>query len=246
MSATLLADPSSLRIETHAGAEFFCRQLALRGFDMVEQPRILVAGCGAGHEAAAIQRRFSATVDAIDVELNVEPQFRDLPDLHVREASVCDLPFDDAVFDAVFYHHVIEHVDDPPRSLREIARTLRPGGWLFVGTPNRQRLVSSVGAHKQTHWESTWRNKLRDNWQDWQARFAGRFRNECGAHAGFSQRELDELLAPHFVERTWLTRDYLRFKYAGHRLRGLVELATCPCCCWFAAPSVYVLSRKPG
>jgi hypothetical protein len=75
---------------------------------------------------------------------------------------------------------------------------------------------------------------------------SGRFRNECGAHAGFSQRELDDLLAVHFRERTWVTRDYLRFKYTGHRLRGLIELATCPCCCWFAAPSIYVLCRKDG
>jgi SAM-dependent methyltransferase len=246
MTVTIESLPAGLRIETHAGAEFFCRQLGARGFDTVSEPRILVAGCGAGHEAAAIQRRFAAEVDAIDLELRVDPQFLAVGELRFREASVCELPFDDAAFDAVFYHHVIEHVADPARSLAEIARVLRPGGWLFVGTPNRQRLVSSVGAHRQTDWESTLANKLRDNWRDWKARLSGRFRNECGAHAGFSRRELDGMLAVHFRQRTWLTRDYLRFKYAGHRLRGLVELATCPGCCWFAAPSIYVLCRKEG
>ena len=232
-------------VATHAGAAFFCQQLSERGFpDSDHEPRILVAGCGAGHEAAAIQAYFNATVDAIDVELQVDPQCHNIAKLLVRQASVCELPFSDENYDAVFYHHVIEHVDDPVRSLVEITRVLRPGGWLFIGTPNRHRLVSSVGAHKQTQWEATISNKLSDNWYDWKARLLGKFRNEFGAHAGFSQGELDEMLAKHYDERIWLTREYLEMKYAEHRLLGLVKLATIPAFRWFSAPSIYVLCRK--
>lgn len=239
------ATEPELHLQSHAGAAFFCQQLTERGFRTHNsEPRILVAGCGAGHEAAAIQAHFDATVDAIDVELNVDPRCQLVSKLLVREASVCDLPFSDENYDAVFYHHVIEHVDDPARSLVEITRTLRPGGWLFIGTPNRHRLVSSVGAHKQTQWEATVANKLSDNWHDWKARLTGKFRNEFGAHAGFSQAELDAMLAPHFSERTWLTREYLHMKYAEHRLVGLVKMATLPAFRWFAAPSIYVLCRK--
>lgn len=47
------------------------------------------------------------------------------------------LPFDDARFDAVTFIDVIEHVDDPRKTLRELARVLRPGGTLYLFGPNR-------------------------------------------------------------------------------------------------------------
>ena len=232
-------------VASHRGAEFFCRWLASAdGFTNGSPSRILVAGCGAGHEAAFLQQRFHARVDAIDVELAPDDELTDMADLHFQEASVLDLPFENQDFDAVFYHHVIEHVADPPLSLEEIHRVLRPKGWLFVGTPNRHRLLSSVGAHEQRHWKPSLWNKLVDNVYDWKDRLTGRFRNECGAHAGFSQRELDQMLASHFESRTWLTKEYLRFKFADHRLAQVVRLATLDPFRGFMAPSIYAMCQK--
>ncbi len=165
--------------------------LTARGFDRVDAPRILIAGCGAGHEAIAIQETLHADVDAVDIEDFVDPHYASQTKVRFDVASVCELPFSDQQFDAIFFHHVIEHVEEPQKSLQELSRVLKPGGWLFVGTPNRHRLVSSVGAHEQSEWEATFQNKLRDNLRDWKDRLTGRFRNELGAHAGFSQGELD-------------------------------------------------------
>jgi 2-polyprenyl-3-methyl-5-hydroxy-6-metoxy-1,4-benzoquinol methylase len=41
-----------------------------------------------------------------------------------------------ASFDTVFSCETIEHVPDPRRAVRELARVLRPGGRLFLTTPN--------------------------------------------------------------------------------------------------------------
>jgi SAM-dependent methyltransferase len=205
----------------------------------------LVAGCGAGHEAVAIGRELQAPVEAVDVEDFVAPELKSVAECHFQVASVCQLPFAADSFQAIFYHHVIEHVDDPAGSLRELFRVLQPGGWLFVGTPNRHRLISSIGAHEQSQWKPTLANKLGDNLRDWQDRLRGRFRNELGAHAGFSQQELDQMLAVHFPQRLWLTRQYLQFKYHNNRAAGLLPLVTNPAICWFAAPAIYVLCRKP-
>lgn len=234
-------------VASHAGAEFFCQQL--RGLDSGlpdREPRILVAGCGAGHEAALIQRLLNARVDAVDVVDELNDEFRSWSGLHYQVASVCALPYANGQFDAVFYHHVIEHVDDPPASLAELARVLKPGGWIFVGTPNRHRLVSSVGAHQQTQWDPTWRNKLNDNWNDWSARMRGQFRNELGAHAGFSRRELSGLLNQDFVRQQWVTKPYLQHKYLNHRFAPAVSLIASGPLQNFAAPSIYVFAATPG
>lgn len=230
--------------DTHSGAQFFVLMLERLGFrPQSDRPQVLVVGCGTGHEAAHLQLSLNAVVDAVDLEVEPDAEFESIADLRFQQASALQLPFEDQSFDAVFYHHVIEHVSDPVQSLVEIRRVLRDDGWLFIGTPNRHRLLSSVGAHRQATWEPSLANKLRDNLQDWGARFKGQFRNECGAHAGFSQGELDHMLAAHFATRHWLTREYLRFKYEQQAVMPLVRLATTKPVSWFMAPSIYVMCQ---
>jgi 2-polyprenyl-3-methyl-5-hydroxy-6-metoxy-1,4-benzoquinol methylase len=51
-------------------------------------------------------------------------------------ADVQDLAFPDGAFDTVVSCETIEHVHDPARAVSELARVLRPGGRLFLTTPN--------------------------------------------------------------------------------------------------------------
>lgn len=51
------------------------------------------------------------------------------------EADAHALPFDDDGFDAGVSFQVFEHVRDPGRCLRELARVVRPGGALVVTVP---------------------------------------------------------------------------------------------------------------
>lgn len=47
-------------------------------------------------------------------------------------ADVHELPFDDNTFDVAHAHQVLQHVADPVRALRELARVTRPGGIVAV------------------------------------------------------------------------------------------------------------------
>jgi len=232
-------------VASHAGASFFCEQLALLQLAPTgRRLRILVAGSGEGHEAEYIQRQLSARVCAIDLNFSPAREFDDLPHLAFMYGSVENLPYREQVFDAVFYHHVIEHVENPAASLREIARVLTSSGIMFIGTPNRNRAFSALGSQDNPHWESTILNKCRANLDDWKARLQGRFRNELGAHAGFTLSELDTIMSPLFAKRRWLTREYLLHKYRGHYLESVVKIAATRPLINVTAPSIYALCAK--
>jgi SAM-dependent methyltransferase len=242
------ADADAARSElvsSHAGAGFFCARVAAqRGRPDATALRVLVVGCGEGHEAAFIQRALDASVQAIDMNVVPSPELRARARLSFCRASVQALPFEDGAFDAIFYHPVIEHVDDPRASVAEVARVLARRGLMFIGTPNRNRLLSAVGSYEHTNWESTWSNKLKENWNDWRARLRGRFHNHYGVHAGFTRSELDALLSPWFKSRQWVTREYLTYKYGRSRARIAVRLATSGPLLGVSAPSIYAFCRK--
>jgi len=44
--------------------------------------------------------------------------------------------YPDAFFDLGVMHHVIEHIDDPERTIVEVKRILKPGGHLVLGSPD--------------------------------------------------------------------------------------------------------------
>jgi SAM-dependent methyltransferase len=50
-------------------------------------------------------------------------------------SSALQVPFADEAFDTVVSTEVLEHVPDPLRTLREMRRVLKPGGFLILSTP---------------------------------------------------------------------------------------------------------------
>ncbi|MES9901301.1 MAG: methyltransferase domain-containing protein [Sedimenticola sp.] len=87
-------------------------------------------GCGSGEIAEIISH--TGPVIAVDlIDQRVRP--KNTPFAFCSE----HLPFCRDTFDLVLSNHVIEHVTDPGLHLREIHRVLRPGGTLYLATPNR-------------------------------------------------------------------------------------------------------------
>lgn len=55
------------------------------------------------------------------------------------KADITDLPFPDASFDVILCSHVLEHVVDDRKAMRELYRVLRTGGWAIVMVPMSSR-----------------------------------------------------------------------------------------------------------
>lgn len=66
---------------------------------------------------------------------NIEYHSIDLEYEAQQRMDVQAMSFADAAFDGLYAIHVLEHVEDDVRALREIHRVLKPGGWALLQVP---------------------------------------------------------------------------------------------------------------
>ncbi len=97
--------------------------------------RLLDVGCGPGTITLDLARIVSpgtvVGVDAVDAILDgarAEATAAGADNVIFRVADGMALPFEDASFDVVHAHQVLQHVPDPVGMLREMRRVCRPGG----------------------------------------------------------------------------------------------------------------------
>ena len=110
---------------------------------------ILDAGCGGGGMPLSFAEEAGRVVG-----IDLAPRFTEaghtlaaehgLRNLHFARADGQALPFQDASFDMVLSHAVIEHVADAALYMRELARVLKPGGTMYLSTAP---YLSFAGAH---------------------------------------------------------------------------------------------------
>ena len=102
--------------------------------------RLLEVGSSLGYLLDAFKK------DGWDV-LGVEPFYqacrhsREELGLDVKNAILETAGLPDASFDVVLLNHVIEHIDDPMRTLREVNRILKPEGHFVIETPRYDTLM---------------------------------------------------------------------------------------------------------
>ncbi|MFA5197614.1 MAG: class I SAM-dependent methyltransferase [Patescibacteria group bacterium] len=53
----------------------------------------------------------------------------------IKKIDIIDIPMNDNHYDCVICCHVLEHVHDDQKAMREIYRVLKPGGWAILQVP---------------------------------------------------------------------------------------------------------------
>lgn len=99
---------------------------------------VLEVGCGTGLVLARIAR-FARSARGIDLSPNMLEQARSRG-LDVQVANATALPFADASFDVACSFKVIAHVREVDLALMEMARVVRPGGFVLAEFYNPQSL----------------------------------------------------------------------------------------------------------
>lgn len=100
--------------------------------------RVLNVGCGTGgfNVVALEQGARVVGVDADPEAMAICALKRDRSGGHYVRAAAERLPFRDGVFDLVYCFSAIEHVASVEATVAEMVRVARPGGALYLHTPN--------------------------------------------------------------------------------------------------------------
>lgn len=120
----------------------------LAGHARLDGP-VLDIGCNRGWAC-----QLFSNYTGLDTNLHAIEQARDHWDQIGKRAKFihmpdprAGLPFDSETFELVFAKDVLEHVTEPVRFLQDAVRVLRPGGAIFLCTPDAQRWAWNDPTH---------------------------------------------------------------------------------------------------
>jgi len=113
--------------------------------------RILEGGCGTGAKVFALHYHGYDAYGVDFAKITVKKINESVPNLQVFPADVRSLPFSSSTFDGYWSLGVIEHFYEGYESIAdEIARVLKPGGFLFLTFPYMsplRKLKAKVGIY---------------------------------------------------------------------------------------------------
>ncbi len=129
------------------------------GLEIPSEARILDAGCGSGRNMVELSSY--GPVTGIELSPASVELARQRAAGEVIEGSVLEMPFADDSFDLAVTLDVIEHLEDDLGALRELRRTVAPGGALLVTVPAYQWLWSGHDVINHHHRRYTRRSLQR-------------------------------------------------------------------------------------
>ena len=122
--------------------------------DFFKDKIVLEGGCGKGRHTQLAARWGARDVIGVDLSAAVETAFaatRDLPNVHIVQADIYNLPFA-PMSDYAFSVGVLHHLRDPRGGFRSLASKVKPGG----------HISAWVYGAENNEWITRWVNPLRE------------------------------------------------------------------------------------
>jgi ubiquinone/menaquinone biosynthesis C-methylase UbiE len=111
----------------------------------------LDVGCGAGDNLNRAKSELNCQVTGIDPSPGSHGVGRftenKANEIQIIQGTAEDLPFKNEEFDLVFCSHVLEHVTNQTKSLKEIKRVLKKDGTVIIGMPTASMAIIAVLSH---------------------------------------------------------------------------------------------------
>lgn len=201
----------------------------LEGLVPLAGARLVEAGCGAARLARSLLERHP-DASLVGLEVDDRQHAKNLADpaprLAFLRAGAEAMPFADASFDGALMLKSLHHVplEQMDQALAEVARVLRPGGWLYSSEPvyagplnELIRLFNDEGEVRAAAQQALDRALASGRWQ---AAAEQRFQMPVSFadFADFEQRMMRPTFADHHIDDAMLAR--VRERYAPHQGPG--------------------------
>jgi SAM-dependent methyltransferase len=118
-----------------------------------------------------------------------------LADMHF---DIHEIPLEDNRFDVIFCNHVMEHVDDALKCMKELYRVLKPGGWAIMQVPQdfsrtetyEDKSIVTPEEREKHYWQKDHVRLFGLDYPDW-LRKAGFQVEEFTQHSNYPQELID-------------------------------------------------------
>jgi demethylmenaquinone methyltransferase / 2-methoxy-6-polyprenyl-1,4-benzoquinol methylase len=123
------------------GMDFWWRHVLVRKVKQANPSRVVDLATGSGDVAFALKGKLGTEVEVRGLDfcqpmLDEAERKRDekspVPEIPFGIGDILDLPLEDNSIDVITVAFGIRNLEDRPRGLKEIRRSLRPGGTLFI------------------------------------------------------------------------------------------------------------------
>lgn len=114
----------------------------IRTVKTVPGGKVLDVGCGSG-AFLLLLRNFGMECHGVETG-RLNKDFVKKHELDIKNCSIIEANFPNNYFDVITMNHVLEHVENPTKTIKELYRILKPGGTLIIATPQSHSLAYKI------------------------------------------------------------------------------------------------------
>lgn len=138
------------------------------GVDFERGKKILDVGCGDCTDAEIFIKEFALETYGIDIYEHKNAA--ELENFKFKKGGIFNIPFENGIFDYVFLHDVLHHIDEEnqdcekhKQALRELGRVCKEGGKIIILEANRYNPIfypHMVKMEGHNHWKQLYFKKI--------------------------------------------------------------------------------------